>query len=82
MFALADQCGKFGIIGADLYGQCALGWGGYESLVMPAAASINQAGEHNAAIDFGISPMLIRLFIGLEDPEELWADLGAAFANA
>jgi cystathionine beta-lyase/cystathionine gamma-synthase len=57
-------------------------WGGYESLVMPAAAPINQAGEHNAAIDFGVSPRLIRLFIGLEDPQELWNDLGAAFANA
>lgn len=57
-------------------------WGGYESLVMPAAASINQAGEHNAATDFGVSPRLIRLFIGLEDPQELWTDLGAALANA
>jgi len=57
-------------------------WGGYESLVMPAAASISQAGEHNAAIDFGVSPRLIRLFIGLEDPEDLWIDLGAALANA
>jgi cystathionine beta-lyase/cystathionine gamma-synthase len=57
-------------------------WGGYESLVMPAAASISQAGELNAAIDFGVSPRLIRLFIGLEDPEDLWIDLEAAFANA
>ena len=57
-------------------------WGGYESLVMPAAASISQAGEHSAAIDFGVSPRLVRLFIGLEDPDELWNDLGAAFANA
>jgi cystathionine beta-lyase/cystathionine gamma-synthase len=57
-------------------------WGGYESLVMPAAASINQAGEYSAAIDFGVSPRLIRLFIGLEDPDELWSDLKAAFANA
>ncbi len=57
-------------------------WGGYESLVMPAAASISQAGEHIAAIDFGVSPRLIRLFIGLEDPNELWSDLAAALANA
>jgi cystathionine beta-lyase/cystathionine gamma-synthase len=57
-------------------------WGGYESLVMPAAVSITQAGEHSAAVDFGVSPRLIRLFIGLEDPDELWSDLGAAFANA
>jgi len=57
-------------------------WGGYESLVMPAAASLAQAGEHSAAVDFGVPPRLIRLFIGLEDPDELWSDLGAAFANA
>jgi cystathionine beta-lyase/cystathionine gamma-synthase len=57
-------------------------WGGHESLVMPAEVSINQAGEHSAAVDFGISPKLIRLFIGLEDPEELWSDLGSAIANA
>ncbi len=57
-------------------------WGGYESLVMPAAVSLTQAGEHSATVDFGVSPRLIRLFIGLEDPDELWSDLGAAFANA
>ena len=57
-------------------------WGGHESLVMPAEVSINQAGEHSAAVDFGISPRMIRLFVGLEDPEDLWSDLAKAFANA
>jgi cystathionine beta-lyase/cystathionine gamma-synthase len=57
-------------------------WGGHESLVMPAEASINQAGEYSAAVDFGISPRMIRLFVGLEDAEELWSDLSQAFANA
>jgi len=57
-------------------------WGGHESLVMPAQASISQAGEYSAAVDFGISPRMIRLFVGLENPEELWADLSQAFANA
>lgn len=57
-------------------------WGGHESLVMPADVSINQAGEHSAAVDFGISPRLIRLFVGLEDPEELWNDLSGALAGA
>ncbi len=46
-------------------------WGGYESLVMPAEVSINQAGSPSAAIDFGIPSRLIRLFVGLEDPEDL-----------
>jgi cystathionine beta-lyase/cystathionine gamma-synthase len=57
-------------------------WGGHESLVMPAQVSIEQAGEHSAAVAFGVSPRTIRLFVGLEDPEELWADLCRAFAGA
>jgi cystathionine beta-lyase/cystathionine gamma-synthase len=57
-------------------------WGGHESLVMPADVSISQAGEHSAAVDFGVSPRLVRLFVGLEDPEELWDDLQQALAHA
>jgi cystathionine beta-lyase/cystathionine gamma-synthase len=57
-------------------------WGGYESLVMPAEVSINQAGEYTAAVDFAVSPRMIRLFVGLEDAEELWQDLCKAFAIA
>ncbi len=57
-------------------------WGGYESLVMPANVSINQAGEHNPAVDFRVSPRMIRLFVGLEDPDDLWTDLLGAFAAA
>jgi cystathionine beta-lyase/cystathionine gamma-synthase len=57
-------------------------WGGHESLVMPAVVSINQAGEYSAAADFGVSPRMIRLFVGLEDPQELWDDLSQAFRNA
>ena len=57
-------------------------WGGHESLVMPADVSINQAGAPSAAVDFGVPPRLIRLFVGLEDPEELWADLEAALNHA
>jgi len=57
-------------------------WGGYESLVMPASVSINQAGKYCSAIDFGVSPRLIRLFVGLEDVEDLWNDLSRAMARA
>ena len=60
----------------------AVSWGGHESLVMPAEVSINQAGEYNAAQDFGVSPRLIRLFVGLENAEDLWFDLSQAFASA
>jgi len=57
-------------------------WGGHESLVMPSEISINQAGSPSAAIDFGVPSRLIRLFVGLEDSEELWQDLESALANA
>lgn len=57
-------------------------WGGYESLVVPAAISKNQAGRNNAAIDFGVPPRMIRLFVGLEDPIDLWNDLTRAFDSA
>lgn len=57
-------------------------WGGHESLVMPAEVSISQSGKYSAAVDFGVSPRMIRLFVGLEDPEDLWSDLSRALANA
>ena len=57
-------------------------WGGYESLIVPAEVSLNQAGENNAAVDFGVPPRMIRLFVGLEDPEDLWRDLEGAFSAA
>jgi len=53
-------------------------WGGYESLVLPAAVAIDQDATHNPAIDFAISPRLVRLFVGLENPEDLWHDLACA----
>lgn len=57
-------------------------WGGYESLVVPAEVSLNQTGENNAAADFEVPPRMIRLFVGLEDPEDLWRDLEGAFNAA
>jgi cystathionine beta-lyase len=49
-------------------------WGGYESLVLPVdpVRTVSQAP----------APNLVRLQIGLEDPEDLIADLDAAFAQA
>ena len=55
-------------------------WGGYESLLMPVAVSFQQCTQYNSAVDFGVPPRLIRLFVGLEDPEDLWHDLDRAFA--
>ncbi|MCB9945139.1 MAG: PLP-dependent transferase [Geminicoccaceae bacterium] len=57
-------------------------WGGHESLVFPMAVGLNQAGEHNALVDFGVPPQLVRLNIGLEEPEDLVADLDIAIRAA
>ena len=57
-------------------------WGGHESLVMPAEMSINQAGSPSAAVDFGVSPRLVRLYVGLEEPTDLWNDMERALKTA
>lgn len=57
-------------------------WGGFESLIVPAAITLNQAGEANSAQRFGVSPRLIRLSLGLEDAEDLWDDLATALDGA
>jgi cysteine-S-conjugate beta-lyase len=49
-------------------------WGGYESLVLPA--------DPVRTVSEAPAPNLVRLHIGLEDPEDLIADLEAAFAQA
>jgi len=56
-------------------------WGGPESLVVPALAPL-QLPKANCFARFGVSPRLIRLHIGLEDPDMLWADLQQALACA
>jgi cystathionine beta-lyase/cystathionine gamma-synthase len=56
-------------------------WGGPESLVVPALAPL-QMPEANCLARFGVSPRLIRLHIGFEDANTLWADLQQALARA
>jgi cystathionine beta-lyase/cystathionine gamma-synthase len=53
-------------------------WGGFESLILPARVGLAQAGEHNSMRTFGVSPDLVRLSLGLESAEDLWADMEAA----
>ncbi|WP_419759127.1 aminotransferase class I/II-fold pyridoxal phosphate-dependent enzyme [Acidisoma sp.] len=57
-------------------------WGGHESLVVPALATLRQTPDYNALAYFGVSARLIRLHIGLEDPAILWADLEQALTKA
>ncbi|RZL46942.1 MAG: aminotransferase class I/II-fold pyridoxal phosphate-dependent enzyme [Pedobacter sp.] len=55
----------------------AVSWGGYESLIFPAAAGISKA-------DFDITNkrhVLIRIYIGLEEPDYLIADLDQALSK-
>ncbi|PNG27526.1 PLP-dependent transferase [Methylocella silvestris] len=56
-------------------------WGGPESLVVPAVAPL-QLRTANCFARFGVSPRLIRLHVGLEDPQALWDDLERALALA
>ncbi|MGL4280547.1 MAG: aminotransferase class I/II-fold pyridoxal phosphate-dependent enzyme [Albidovulum sp.] len=57
-------------------------WGGFESLVLPAQATLSQQGEQNSAQRFGVSPRLVRFSLGLESPDDLWADLEAALSES
>lgn len=50
-------------------------WGGFESLAIPANL------RHGRKVTPWTGGPLIRLHIGLEDPEDLMADLDAAFAR-
>jgi cystathionine beta-lyase/cystathionine gamma-synthase len=54
-------------------------WGGFESLILPTAVTLSHAGAHNSMQAFGVSPRLIRISLGLEDAEDLWADMWSAF---
>jgi cystathionine beta-lyase/cystathionine gamma-synthase len=57
-------------------------WGGHESLIVPVAASLAQTPGVNSFDRFGVSPRAIRLHVGLEDPEMLWADLEKALKTS
>ncbi len=57
--------------------QLGVSWGGHESLVIPALIARAQAAGPNSALDFAVPPRMIRLNIGLEGTEALWADLAS-----
>jgi cysteine-S-conjugate beta-lyase len=82
-------CGLFGMLlkrcpaeawramvdGLELFGLGA-SWGGYESLIMP-----NQPERYRTATNWDASFPSLRLHVGLEDPDDLVADLDAGFAR-
>jgi cystathionine beta-lyase len=51
-------------------------WGGYESLILPTSGAI-----HRSASGWKASGPTLRLHIGLEDPDDLIADLEAGFSR-
>jgi cystathionine beta-lyase/cystathionine gamma-synthase len=55
--------------------QLGVSWGGHESLVVPALVSRAQAAGPNSALDFDVSPRMVRLHVGLEGTQSLWSDL-------
>jgi cystathionine beta-lyase len=55
----------------------AVSWGGYESLVFPAVAMFDQGSASQSDVPWN----LVRLYIGLEDPEMLIKDLGNALGK-
>lgn len=58
-------------------------WGGHESLVYPARIGVGLTEEPaNSLIAFGVSDRLIRLSVGLEGVDDLWADLAQALSAA
>ncbi len=64
--AIAEKLTLFGI---------GFSWGGYESLVMPCDRQLKRT-----AVPWKGEGALIRLSIGLEDVEDLWADIEQALA--
>jgi cystathionine beta-lyase/cystathionine gamma-synthase len=56
-------------------------WGGHESLAVPVAASLAQTPGVNSFSRFGVSPRAVRLHVGLEAQEKLWADLENALST-
>ena len=55
-------------------------WGGFESLLPLTRIGLAQAGEQNSMQRFGVSDRIVRLSLGLENPNDLWADFEAALS--
>jgi len=82
----AGPCSLFGVVLAPRYSEeqaeavcdalalfgIGASWGGYESLALPTASSITRSGDPR------LGGAAIRLHVGLEEPEDLIADLAQA----
>lgn len=64
------------------YFKIGVSWGGHESLVIPVKASLEQTPGLNSLARFGVTAKTIRLNIGLENVDDLWADIAQALEKA
>lgn len=72
----ADEASRARFIDAlDLFG-IGYSWGGFESLALPVDPA-----KHRTATTWDMPGALVRLHIGLEDPDDLIADLAKAFEH-
>ena len=60
----------------------AVSLGSVDTLIQHPAALTHRVVEAQAKLDHGIHESLVRLSVGLESPEDLWADLEQALAKA
>ena len=60
----------------------AVSLGSTDTLIQHPAGLTHRLGDPEVKAEFGITDGLLRLSVGLEDPEDLWADLAHALAAA
>lgn len=81
-FEVSEAIDVPAFVDALRYFKIGVSWGGHESLVVPVLASIEQTPAVNSLARFGVSPKTIRINAGLENVEDLWADLAQALEHA
>ena len=60
----------------------AVSLGGTESLICHPATTVHSGLTREAQREIGITPALIRVSVGIENPDDLIADIAQAFAGA
>jgi len=60
----------------------AVSLGSADTLIQHPAGLTHRVVDPLALAEVGVSPGLLRLSVGLEDPQDLWADLRQALAGA
>lgn len=81
-----DVAGGFDVASAVMHATVlftpAVSLGSTDSLIEHPAALTHRLVDEHARDAYGLGPGTLRLSVGLEDPEDLWADLAAALDAA